>query len=123
MLKNRVEGKRLILSLDASLYSKDAIFKCLYWYTGKYSTQVELKDNFYTVELRSIKELKEEELIDALHHAERDFVDFNLRDIVSKETQNIRDLLVAKAFSHGEFDETPPGVISDPVGFDVNKKP
>jgi hypothetical protein len=28
--------------------------------------------------------------------------------------------LVAKAFSNGEFDEIPPGEISDPVGFDVN---
>lgn len=30
----------------------------------------------------------------------------------------IRELLVAKAFSNGEFDECPPGDISDAVGFD-----
>jgi hypothetical protein len=46
-------------------------------------------------------------------------IDFSLRDIVTKETQNIRDLLIAKAFSNGEFDEEPTGDASDPVGFNV----
>ena len=47
----------------------------------------------------------------------RDLIDFNLRDIVTKETQNVRDLLIAKAFSHGEFYEVPVGEVSDPVGY------
>jgi hypothetical protein len=54
-----------------------------------------------------------------LQKLERDIIDFNLRDIVTKETQNIRDLLIAKAFSNGEFDELPPGEITDPVGYNV----
>jgi hypothetical protein len=33
----------------------------------------------------------------------------------------VRDLLIAKAFSNGEFDELPPGDVSDPVGFNVNQ--
>jgi hypothetical protein len=56
-----------------------------------------------------------------LQKLERDLIDFNLRDIVTKETKNIRDLLTAKAFSNGEFDELPPGELSDPVGFNVNE--
>jgi hypothetical protein len=40
---------------------------------------------------------------------------------VTKETQNVRDLLIAKAFSNGEFDELPPGDVSDPVGFSPNE--
>jgi hypothetical protein len=55
-----------------------------------------------------------------LQKLERDLVDFNVRDIVTKETQNVRDLLIAKAFSNGEYDELPPGEISDPVGYDIN---
>jgi hypothetical protein len=55
-----------------------------------------------------------------LQKLERDLVDFQLRSIINKETQNIRDLLVAKAFSNGEFDEEPPGVATDPVGFNPN---
>jgi hypothetical protein len=30
-------------------------------------------------------------------------------------------LLIAKAFSNGEFDELPPGEVSDPVGFNPNE--
>jgi His-Xaa-Ser system protein HxsD len=61
--------------------------------------------------------IPEEELPYYLQKLERDLVDFHLRDLVSKETGNIRTLLVAKAFSNGEFDEAPPGEVSDPVGF------
>ena len=48
-----------------------------------------------------------------------DLVDFKTRDIVTKETINIRDLLVAKAFAHSDdFDASPVGDVSDLVGFD-----
>jgi hypothetical protein len=66
-------------------------------------------------------QLSSDELENLLLKVERDLVDFNLRDIVTKETQNVRDLLIAKAFSNGEFDELPPGEVSDPVGFNVNQ--
>lgn len=46
----------------------------------------------------------------------RDLLDFNLRDIVNEETKPIRELIIAKAFSHGEFDEDPPGEFEDPLG-------
>jgi hypothetical protein len=65
--------------------------------------------------------LSQEQLEILLQKLERDLIDFNLRDIVTKETKNIRDLLTAKAFSNGEFDELPPGELSDPVGFNVNE--
>ena len=45
-------------------------------------------------------------------------MDFEVRNIVTKETKNVRDLLIAKAFaSTDEYESEPPGEISDPVGF------
>ena len=70
---------------------------------------------------RFIGSPNEQETTRRLQKLERDLIDFNLRDIVTKETKNIRDLLTAKAFSNGEFDELPPGELSDPVGFNVNE--
>ena len=35
----------------------------------------------------------------------QDLIDYNLRDIVKNETTTIRELIIAKAFSHGEYDE------------------
>ncbi len=120
--KNEFKDNEVVVFADTSLYSKDSIFKCLYWYGDKFHTNLSFADNkTYKVSIKPISttQLNEIELEKLLLKLERDLVDFNLRDIVTKETQNIRDLLIAKAFSNGEFDELPPGEISDPVGFNI----
>jgi hypothetical protein len=49
----------------------------------------------------------------------RDLVDFKTRDIISAETRNIREILIAKAFANDDsFDEPPPDNVNDPLGFD-----
>jgi His-Xaa-Ser system protein HxsD len=122
-IKNSIqEGGEIVAYADINLYSKDAVFKCLYWYGDKFHVSVTAQDGFYRIALTpqesSPMELSELNL--HLQKLERDLIDFNLRDIVTKETKNVRDLLIAKAFSNGEFDELPPGEISDPVGFHLN---
>lgn len=122
--QNEIKDNEIIVFADTALYSKDSIFKCLYWYGDKYHTNVSFADsNTYRVSVKPIStiQLSQQEQENLLLKLERDLVDFNLRDIVSKETQNVRDLLIAKAFSNGEFDELPPGDVSDPVGFNVNQ--
>ena len=122
-VKNEVLDNQIVVYIDSVLYSKDGVFKCLYWYGEHFRTSVTLeKDRFFRISLESKDETKfsTSELKKFLIKLENDLIDFNLRDIVTKETQNIRDLLTAKAFSNGEFDESPPGELSDPVGFNVN---
>ncbi len=122
--QNEIKNNEVIVFADTSLYSKDSIFKCLYWYGDKFHTNVSFADSgTYRVSLKPIStnQLSNLELELLLQKLERDLVDFNLRDIVTKETQNVRDLLIAKAFSNGEFDEMPLGNVSDPVGFNINK--
>lgn len=120
---DKEHGNEIIVFLDAALYSKDSLFKCLYWYSGDFNVSLSTtNDNHYKITLIPLnKEVLPSQKIEEIYEKlKRDFVDFNLRDIVTKETQNIRDLLIAKAFSHGEFDELPPGELSDPVGFNIN---
>lgn len=122
--QNSIEGNEIIVFADISLYSKDSIFKCLYWYGDKFHTNFSFADsNTYRISIKptSTNQLSPLEQENLLLKLERDLIDFNLRDIVTKETQNVRDLLIAKAFSNGEFDETPPGDPSDPVGFNINQ--
>jgi His-Xaa-Ser system protein HxsD len=122
--ENEIKDNEIIVFADSTLYSKDSIFKCLYWYGDKFHTNLSFADsNTYRVSVKPIStnQLSSDELENLLLKLERDLVDFNLRDIVTKETQNVRDLLIAKAFSNGEFDELPPGEVSDPVGFNVNQ--
>jgi His-Xaa-Ser system protein HxsD len=119
--KNGIIDDSIIVYADISIYSKDAILKCLYWYGDKFHTTVFLEEQSYKIVLTPLasQPISKGDLEPFQLKLERDLIDFNLRDIVTKETKNIRDLLIAKAFSNGEFDEQPPGEISDPVGFDV----
>lgn len=105
--------------LHTSLYSKDAIFKCLYWYVNDFECKADVANDYYIVEFYAKRDIDEELIEQFKKKFSSDIIDFNLRDIVAKETETIRNLLVAKAFSHGEYDENPPGEISDPVGFEV----
>lgn len=118
--KNEVIDDEILVYANDKLYSKEAIFKCLYWYGNKYRTNISFADeNTYLISLKPLESLLSDtnSLHNTLQKLEKDLVDYNLRDIVSKETKNIRELLIAKAFSNGEFDEMPPGDVSDPVGF------
>jgi His-Xaa-Ser system protein HxsD len=99
--QNEIKDNEIIVFADTSLYSKDSIFKCLYWYGDKFHTNVSFADsNTYRVSVKPIStiQLSQQEQENLLLKLERDLVDFNLRDIVSKETQNVRDLLIAKHF-------------------------
>ncbi|GGB19922.1 His-Xaa-Ser system protein HxsD [Puia dinghuensis] len=118
--KNLIRNGEIVVYVDASLFSRDVVIKSLYWYGDKFHTQVSAEMNAYVVVLKPMANaaIKEEDLGYYLQKFERDIVDFSLREVVNKETTNIRELLVAKAFSNGEFDEAPPGNVSDAVGFD-----
>lgn len=124
MINNNVENN-IIIYADTVLYSKDSVFKCLYWYGSQYHTSVSICINndreCYKIVLTPLSDeiLSDEIKNNIIQKLENDLVDFNLRDIVTKETINIRELLIAKAFSNGEFDEEPQGEISDPVGFEI----
>jgi len=120
---NYVKDGEIFVIADTKLFSKEVILKCLYWFGDKFHTDLFLSDNeTISIKLKPLANanMKDDELDLYLQKLERDLIDFQLRNTITKETQNIRDLLVAKAFSNGEFDETPPGEISDPVGFNPN---
>lgn len=114
-------NKKISIFLNKNLYSKDAIFKCIYWYGDKYLISVSEdfeKENFVIfVERKSefnvFDEQDSKKFVDKFVN---DINDYQLRDIITKETKNIRDLLVAKAFSNGEYDEDPPGEFEDFLG-------
>jgi His-Xaa-Ser system protein HxsD len=115
-----VRDGEIAVWVDASLFSAEVVMKTVYWFGDKFHTSIYTEGGLHCITLRSAIQgaVKEEELDGYLQKLQRDLIDFSLRDTINHETRNIRDLLVAKAFSNGEFDEAPPGVVSDPVGFD-----
>lgn len=120
---NSAVGNKIVVYADKRIYSKSVILKCLYWYGGQFHTNLTLEDeSTFKIVLEPLHETQDNfELIAFQQKLERDLVDFHLREIVAKETKNVRDLLIAKAFAHAEELMEPLGEISDPVGFDKDR--
>jgi His-Xaa-Ser system protein HxsD len=105
------------IKIDRSLYSSEVVHKCLYWYANKYSVEIKTEGNSFIIYLSNHN--KEYDIKSVVSKIKTDLVDFKTREIISNETKNIREMLVAKAFAHNdEFEEKPSGNINDPVGFD-----
>ena len=106
------------LSLDSSIYTLDAIKKCIYWYTDKFAVEIKQLDNQFIISLDPKNEEKNLDESEVIKKLKNDLIDFEVRNVVTKETKNIRDLLIAKAFATtDEYESKPPGEITDPVGF------
>ncbi len=103
--------------LDSRVFSKNGIIKCLYWYSKEFEISIDIKDKYYfDIKLIPNNKLSKLELNKLKLKLNQEFIDYNLRDIVRQETTTIRELIIAKAFSHGEFDEEPKGDLMDPLG-------
>lgn len=109
-------AQNIVFELDSEVYSKESIVKCLYWYSNDFTIDIRLIDKIYNISLKPLIELQEYELSEVTKKLNREFNDYNLRDIVKQETNTIRELIIAKAFSNGEFDEEPKGDLMDPLG-------
>ena len=109
-------AQNIVFELDSDVYSKESIVKCIYWYSNDFTIDIKLINKVYNISLKPLIELQEKELSELTKKLNREFIDYNLRDIVKKETKPIRELIIAKAFSNGEFDEEPKGELMDPLG-------
>lgn len=86
--------------VDLNLYSLTAIKKCCYKFTGDCSIQLKMLDQNI---LKLIFTLSSDSSIDVRNKLISDFhnelLDQDLREIVSKETEPVRNLILAEAFS------------------------
>jgi His-Xaa-Ser system protein HxsD len=118
--KNYSKDGEIVVFANAELHTREVIFKALYWYGDKFHTNVGLyNQNTYKIILSPLinTQISEIELDLYLSKLERDLIDFSLRQIINTETTTIRELLTAKAFANGDFEDEPTGEFSDPVGF------
>lgn len=117
MVVNFFDNSNIQLTIDKKLYSSEVIHKCFYWYGGKYSIDIKDEKDFFIINLSVNNNSNIEKIISKI---KTDLIDFQTREIISIETKNIREILLAKAFANSdEFDEIPPGDLNDPIGFDA----
>jgi len=111
------------ISLSANFYSKESLLKAAYWLSnravvhvpesddGKFVVLIKLKQTIPTLD--NPKQQNIEELVDEFCDS---IIDFELRHEVEIETAQVRQIILAKAFSEsGVLEEEPPGSILDPV--------
>ena len=124
-MKILFKNHTILIKLDIEIYNIEMLHKCFYWYTDEFIVEIKQKKNTAEVKL-SMKDLLKlnrdsNEYKKLINKIKNDIIDFKSRDIITKETKNIRELLIAKAFYPlDEGVETPPGDISDPVGFNID---
>lgn len=93
---------KIVILFPLNLYSEEVIFKCLYWYFDNFTFKVNyLNDANLEIILqnRDGSNIVSTNFENIKNKIEQDFFDFKLRQIISTETGNIRDLLIAKAFN------------------------
>jgi His-Xaa-Ser system protein HxsD len=111
-----VTESALFIRGDVNIYTIDVLHKCFYWYGKDYIIDIDsCEGSTFKVKLCPKKAMID--YSDLISKVKQDLIDFKLRDIVTKETKEVRELIIAKAFAYYEIDETPEQDISDPVGF------
>lgn len=118
-MKVEISNKNtIILNIDNQVYNSTVLHKCFYWYTGKFEIDIEERGAYYIVTLSKIPDLMDTQTL--IYDIRKNLIDFKTRDLITKETADVKALLIAKAFANEEdFDELPPGDLNDPLGFNV----
>ncbi|RYE57212.1 MAG: His-Xaa-Ser system protein HxsD [Sphingobacteriales bacterium] len=93
------------------------LYKCFYWYGGNFDVVIS-HPNTQQYQIELSPKFESPDFNETISKVKRDLIDFKLRNIVTKETQTIRELIVAKAFANYDDEENPSTELADPVGFD-----
>ena len=86
--------KEDVITFDAHVFSLDTIKRALYRFSDKCSFDIQMKDNSITVTFQA----KTQD--DWVAKIKNEVLDQDLRNTLSKETANIRTLILANAFSN-----------------------
>jgi len=120
---NSVTGKRtgtgrdfISFRISKSLVGEEALLKTVYWFSGEFLCDVSDDENDHSIVslkpradcLESDEDVRDRFMTQAM--------DFALRERVNTKTADVRDLLLAKAFSEsGVLEEQPHGIFGDPI--------
>lgn len=115
-MKIELEENFVIVRVSLKQYNINILHKCFYWYTNDYIVDIEIQENKTgIIKLHSkMKKISNKNYRELSNKIKNDLIDFKTRHIITRETKTIRELLIAKAFSHSdEFDNTPPGSLKN----------
>lgn len=93
-----ISGNQASFSIDTNMYTMNVVHKVLYWLSGSFIISTQKTGNDVQVTLASKEESADwhntESMISQM------LCDYALREIISEETKDIRNILYIKAFSN-----------------------
>lgn len=104
MVNIQIEADKMFVDIDSSLYSDNVISKVCYWLTDGYIVfRKNIAENVHRLIIKpKNREISEAHFEDLEHMVSRSLADFKLREIVLKETKDIRNILYIKAFANND---------------------
>lgn len=96
-----------VVEIDSGAFSLEVVVKATYWLSGRYCIDLrqepERRRHLVGIGLAE-RAMSMDECAEAETRFRRDLIDFRTRELIDKETRTLRELLVAKAFAHGDDD-------------------
>lgn len=92
-----IDNRKAQFDIDVNVFSKSVIAKVLYWLNKDFVVQTTSHDSMLLVELESCSDTdwnNQKKTISIM------FNDFQMREVIEKETHDIRNILYVKAFSN-----------------------
>ncbi len=88
----------MTLDIDRNIFSDNCISTVVYWFSNQYTIQRSLQESIETLTIDNVSDEEQFRL-----EFFQKLNDYKLRELIDKETKDIKTILYAKAF--GEFDE------------------
>lgn len=112
----REGGGGIVISFSPGLISSEALLKTCYWFSRDFTCEVLAHDGAAAEVLIKPKPGCRSPLEGARDRFVEMAMDFALRERVTAQTSEVRDLLLAKAFSEsGVLEDAPEGVFGDAI--------
>lgn len=91
--------KEKTLKINKSLFDLDVIKKVIYRNAGEYQVELDTDDNNFVIRFY-FEDISDEKWSDISNSFHRDFIDQDLRQKIFSETELVRNLILANAFSN-----------------------
>ena len=92
-------GHRAIVEIDLGIYSKEIVAKVVYWLSRDFTIMQSIEDKLWTISLESNNVVNWD---DVKRHISQLLTDYQMREVITAETKDIKNILYIKAFANVE---------------------
>lgn len=90
---------RGVVRIDSDIYSKEVVAKVIYWLSRDFTIMQSIDGKNWTLSLESQNVVAWDEV---KKHLSQLLIDYQMREVITTETKDIRNILFIKAFANVE---------------------